>query len=98
MKLTQEKILKLIGKVARNEVEEAISGILDAVSDNLEDKPDDQMAMFAMTLEVLKDKNQGLWFKISLRLGKLYLDAKEFDKLNDLLITLKNNCKKISDN
>jgi len=47
-----------------------------------------------MTLTVLKDSNQQLWFTICLRLGKIHLDLKNLKDLEDLLVDLKTSCKK----
>jgi hypothetical protein len=46
-----------------------------------------------MTLEVLKSNNERLWFNICLRLGKIYLDMKNYDLLDSLLSELKDNCR-----
>lgn len=89
----QRALLKLIGKVARNDVSEAINNILDAVSTYLNDYPDQQREMYQMTLEVLKTNNERLWFNICLRLGKIYLDLKQYEQLDNLLAELKDNCR-----
>lgn len=47
-----------------------------------------------MTIGKVKIENEKLWFKISLRLGKIYLDNQDFAKLNLLLASLKESCKK----
>ena len=47
-----------------------------------------------MTREAVKAGNETLWFKISLRLGKIYLDSHEYDKLEELLTVLKFTCRK----
>lgn len=51
-----------------------------------------------MTLEHLKTNNERLWFNICLRLGKIYLDLKQFDRLDKLLEDLKDNCRDHSSN
>ena len=89
----QRSLLKLINKVARNEVSDAINNILDAVSTHLNDHPNVQREMYQMTLEHLKSNNERLWFNISLRLGKIYLDLKQYDHLDRLLSELKDNCR-----
>jgi len=50
-----------------------------------------------MTLNVLKDSNQQLWFIICLRLGKILLDQNNINELDSLLTELKNHCKKSVD-
>ena len=93
----QRQLLKLINKVARNDVSDAINDILDAVSTCLADQPDYQKQMYQMTLEVLKTNNERLWFNICLRLGKIYLDLGSYEALDQLLTELKENCKSQTD-
>lgn len=47
-----------------------------------------------MILDILKDQNQQLWFTISLRLGKIYLEQQKIKELDELLTTLKKSCMK----
>jgi hypothetical protein len=47
-----------------------------------------------MILQVLKGSNPQLWFTISLRLGKIYLDAGKLGDLDALLYKLKEFCRK----
>lgn len=54
--------------------------------------------MYQMTLEHLKSNNERLWFNISLRLGKIYLDLKQYEQLDKLLTELKDNCRDQSTN
>ena len=89
----QRSLLKLIGKVARNAVSDAINNILDAVATHLNNFPDQQREMYQMTLEHLKTSDERLWFNISLRLGKIYLDLKQYEALDGLLDDLKENCR-----
>lgn len=74
----QRKLLKLINKVARNDVSDAINNVLDAVATYLNDKPEYQKQIYQMTLDILKTNNERLWFTICLRLGKIYLDGSYF--------------------
>lgn len=74
----QRKLLKLINKVARNDVSDAINNVLDAVATYLNDKPEYQKQIYQMTLDILKTNNERLWFTICLRLGKIYLDGNYF--------------------
>jgi len=46
MKETQSKILKIMDKVARNDVSDAINNILDAVAKHLDDKVEIQKEMY----------------------------------------------------
>lgn len=49
--------------------------------------------MYQLILGSLKTTNERLWFATSLRLGKIYLDEKNFEPLNDLLVELKHACR-----
>jgi hypothetical protein len=67
----QRYMLKMVNKVAREDLADAINAVLDAVSNSLGDFPDYQSQMYQMTLEVLKANNERLWFTICLRLAKI---------------------------
>ena len=47
-----------------------------------------------MTTQAVKGKNKTLWFKVSLRLARIYLETGDFGKLNELLTVLKKACEK----
>jgi COP9 signalosome complex subunit 2 len=49
--------------------------------------------MYQLILGSLKSSNERLWFATSLRLGKIYLDEKNFEPLNELLFELKHACR-----
>lgn len=94
MKDNHQKILKIIDKVARNDVSDAVNNILDAVAKHLTGQIDQQKQIYTMTLDVLKKQNQQLWCTICLRLGKIYLEQNNIKELDDLLNDLKNSCRK----
>lgn len=50
-----------------------------------------------MTTQAVKGKNKNLWFKVSLRLARIYLETGDYSKLDDLLVILKKTCEKNSD-
>lgn len=58
----------------------------------MSDRPEETKSLYILTLEELKDGNPGLWFTISLRLGKSHLDLKNYKDLESLLKTLKAHC------
>ena len=68
----QRYLLKMVGKVTREDLSEAVNAILDAVANHLQAYTDYQSQMYKMTLDVLKSNNERLWFTICLRLGKIY--------------------------
>ena len=48
---------------------------------------------YETTLEALRDaKNERLWFKTMTKLGKLYYDREEFNKLARILKQLRSSC------
>ncbi len=72
----QRQMLKMVSKVAREDLAEAVNAVLDSVSNNLGDFPDYQGQMYSMTLDVLRTNNERLWFTICLRLAKIHMDLK----------------------
>jgi COP9 signalosome complex subunit 2 len=78
--------------VTKNYAEKSINSILDFVSTSK------QMSLlqqfYEITLEALKgSKNERLWFKTNTKLGKLYFDLKQFDKLEQVLKQLRASCR-----
>ncbi|XP_017787289.1 PREDICTED: COP9 signalosome complex subunit 2 isoform X1 [Nicrophorus vespilloides] len=77
--------------VTRNHSEKSINSILDYIStsknmDLLQD-------FYETTLEALKDaKNDRLWFKTNTKLGKLYYDQGDYNKLAKILKQLHQSC------
>lgn len=49
--------------------------------------------MYELILGNLKTSNERLWFSTSLRLGKIYLDEKNFDNLERVIEELKSQCR-----
>jgi len=78
--------------VTKNYAEKSINSILDYVSTT---KRNDLLLQFyQITLEGLKSaKNERLWFKTNIKVGKLYLDQREFDKLESVIKQLRASCK-----
>ncbi|KOB78656.1 putative cop9 signalosome complex subunit, partial [Operophtera brumata] len=77
--------------VTRNHSEKSINSILDYISTsrNMELLQD----FYETTLEALKDaKNDRLWFKTNTKLGKLYYDRGDFNKLAKILKQLHQSC------
>nr|CAB3232892.1 COP9 signalosome complex subunit 2-like [Phallusia mammillata] len=77
--------------VTRNYSEKSINSILDYISTSKQ--MDLLQHFYETTLEALKDaKNDRLWFKTNTKLGKLYFDRKEFNKLAKILRQLHQSC------
>ncbi|ENN80294.1 COP9 signalosome complex subunit 2 [Dendroctonus ponderosae] len=78
--------------VTRNHSEKSINSILDYISTsrNMELLQN----FYETTLEALKDaKNDRLWFKTNTKLGKLYYDRGDFNKLGKILKQLHQSCR-----
>jgi len=77
--------------VTRNHSEKSINSILDYISTS------NQMELlqnfYETTLDALRDaKNERLWFKTMSKLGKLYFDRQEYNRLARILKQLRQSC------
>ncbi|XP_026689264.1 COP9 signalosome complex subunit 2-like, partial [Diaphorina citri] len=87
----KQLLLYIKSAVTRNYSEKSINSILDYISTskNMELLQD----FYETTLEALKDaKNDRLWFKTNTKLGKLYFDREDFNKLSRILKQLHQSC------
>jgi len=82
------------GSEAKAEVEAAVNAILDCVQTSMSGKPEYAKQMYELILGTLKASNERLWFGTTLRLGQAYLDEKNMGPLEDMILSLKNACKK----
>lgn len=77
--------------VTRNYSEKSINSILDYISTSK--KMDLLQNFYETTLEALKDaKNDRVWFKTNIKLGKLYYDVHDFKNLSKILKQLHASC------
>ncbi|CAF5145806.1 unnamed protein product, partial [Rotaria magnacalcarata] len=77
--------------VTRNESEKTINSIIDLISAS--EKKDLIEDFYALTLDALKEaKNNRLWFKINLRLGKLHEEQNDYTKLQKVIKELYKAC------
>jgi len=91
MKRYKELLTYIKSAVTRNHSEKSINSILDYISTSK------QMELlqnfYETTLEALRDaKNERLWFKTMTKLGKLYFDREEFNRLARVLKQLRQSC------
>ncbi|CAF1548473.1 unnamed protein product [Didymodactylos carnosus] len=92
MMLAYKELLTYIkSAVTRNYSEKSINSILDYISTSK------QMNLlqefYETTLGALKEtKNERLWFKTNLKLGKLYEDLQDYGKLQKILKELHKSC------
>ncbi len=89
----QRLLLKMVSKVSREELADAVNAVLDAVAQYLQGQPAVQSEIYKLTLDVLKSNNERLWFTICLRLARIYLDLAQYEQLDSLLQDLKDSCK-----
>ncbi|XP_030832616.1 COP9 signalosome complex subunit 2-like [Strongylocentrotus purpuratus] len=92
--MTKYKLLLTYIKsaVTRNYSEKSINSILDYISTSKNMQL--LQEFYETTLMALKDaKNDRLWFKTNTKLGKLYYDREEFNKLAKILKQLHQSCK-----
>lgn len=77
--------------VTRNESEKTINTIIDQVSTSL--KQDLVEQFYETTLEALQEaKNNRLWFKVYLKLGKLYEEQQDYVRLQKVIKELYKSC------
>lgn len=87
----REMLTYIKSAVTRNYSEKVINKILDLVSSSAD------MALlqefYQTTLDALKQaKNERLWFKTNLKLGKLYFDTSEYGRLQQIIRELHLSC------
>ncbi|KAK0427939.1 hypothetical protein QR680_010496 [Steinernema hermaphroditum] len=79
--------------VARNYSEKSITSIMDYVS-TLKGEPEFVENFYSVTLKALKElKIERLWFKTNSKLGKLYFEKRDFEKLQEIIASLKASCR-----
>lgn len=87
----KQLLLYIKSAVTRNHSEKSINSILDYISTSK------QMELlqnfYETTLDALRDaKNERLWFKTMTKLGKLYFDREEYNRLARILKQLRQSC------
>lgn len=92
-----KQMLRMSLKVSKNDLTEAVNLVQDAIQKTLINQPEQAREMYQLILGNLKSNNERLWFATSLRLGKIYLDEKSFEKLDQTLNELKVACRDPSD-
>lgn len=77
--------------VTQNHSEKSINAILDYISTSKQMNV--LQEFYETTLEALKDaKNERLWFKTNCKLGKLYFDREDYQRLDKIIKQLKKSC------
>ena len=77
--------------VTRNESEKTVNAIIDQISTS--EKLDLVEKCYEITLDALKEaKNNRLWFKIYLKLGKVYEEQQDYAKLPRVIKELYKAC------
>ena len=101
----KEMLTYIKSAVTRNYSEKVINKVLDLVSGTSEkkvvlEKPIDEgkrlellQTFYEATLRALQEaKNDRLWFKTNLKLGKLWFDKEEYGRLSRILLELSKSC------
>ena len=90
-----KSMLSRLETVTRNECTDAINTVLDAVTalsseENSTMHDEILLQMYIITLDALTvTNNERLWVMVNIKLCKIYVETPRFDKVEDLLITLK---------
>jgi COP9 signalosome complex subunit 2 len=89
-----QELLAHMDKVSRNDASEAINTILDAVPQTSDRAGVASLEkLYESTLEALKStNNQRLWFNVSVKLAKVYLELGETHKLIKMIRELHKTC------
>lgn len=88
----QQLLTYIKSAVTRNYSEKSINSILDYISTSKQ--MDLLQEFYETTLDALKDaRNDRLWFKTNTKLGKLYFDLGDFNRLSTILKQLHACCK-----
>lgn len=91
MKSYKKLLTYMRGAVTRNYSEKSINSILDYISTS--EQGELLQNFYEATLEALKDaRNDRLWFKTNVKLGKLCFDRKDFPKLTRIIKQLHASC------
>jgi COP9 signalosome complex subunit 2 len=91
-----KSMLSRLETVTRNECTDAINTVLDAITalsseENSTMHDEILLQMYTITLDALKvTNNERLWVMVNIKLCKLYVETHQLDKVEDLLIMLKN--------
>mmetsp|Transcript_3196 Transcript_3196/g.4603 ORF Transcript_3196/g.4603 Transcript_3196/m.4603 type:complete len:455 (+) Transcript_3196:24-1388(+) len=85
-----EELLSCLDSVTRNECNDSINNILDTISVGTSSSAAVSLAkMYEITLDMLKkQKNERLWFNTSLKLAKMYLQARDYCRLESVIDSL----------
>ncbi|XP_076265135.1 COP9 signalosome complex subunit 2-like [Rhynchophorus ferrugineus] len=87
----KELLSYINGSVTKNHGEKSINSILDFTSSSKDIEMLQQF--YETTLEALrKAKNERLWFKTNTKLGKVFLERREYPKLTAIIKELKASC------
>ena len=87
--------LTYIQHVSRNKSEKCINSLIETVAGSMSSSADSKLLFnfFDTTLSAFKEvKNERLWFKTCLRLGKLMFDQGDYAKVESIISQLYDAC------
>ncbi|KAL1503036.1 hypothetical protein AB1Y20_011105 [Prymnesium parvum] len=94
MQSYKEMLTYIKSAVTRNYSEKVINKVLDLVSGS--QQMDLLQTFYETTLVALQEaKNERLWFKTNLKLGKLWFDREEYGRLQKILKELHRSCQQV---
>lgn len=77
-----KEMLELAPCVTRNECGESVNGVLEAIASDGKLDAESLAQMYEITFEALKaSNNERLWFNTNVKVGKIYLEQKRYDKV-----------------
>mmetsp|Transcript_12339 Transcript_12339/g.40338 ORF Transcript_12339/g.40338 Transcript_12339/m.40338 type:complete len:450 (+) Transcript_12339:88-1437(+) len=87
-----KEMLSYATTVTRNECGDSVNAVLDAIS--AENSSTDLLAQISKvtTEALLAAKNDRLWFSSNVKVGKLYLQRKDFEKVKTIVESLRQAC------
>ncbi|KAM7259271.1 hypothetical protein ACFE04_015012 [Oxalis oulophora] len=95
MEAYREMLTYIKSAVTRNYSEKCINSIMDYVSGSASKNFAVLQEFYQTTLKALEEaKNERLWYKINLKLCKIYLDMGEYGRMSKILKELHKSCQK----
>lgn len=88
------EMLRWAPAVTRNECNDSVNAVLEAISDESAKLPPDVLSqMYEITFEALKAaNNERLWFNTNIKVGKIYLQQRAYDKVASVVKELRASC------
>ncbi|KAI0989550.1 hypothetical protein GJ496_005208 [Pomphorhynchus laevis] len=94
---TYKQLLKYGQPITPYYMDKSLSSILDYISTSCSDPNRHYLLenIYRLTIDSIDNdvfKNERLWFKANLKLGKLYFEQENFDKVEKIIVALRQSC------